>query len=165
MTNAAPEALIFPDTVTHNEASGCLDLLRSGAQSWQGNDVRIDASALNKFDSSALAVLLQIKREVQSLGKNLTILGLPKQLQELANLYGIQSVLENWSRLNKATNNHQLRKWNDRWRAQIHHHDWIAMRPYCARGWWAALVCHHRFICVWWQTLDSTTSASLCHLG
>ncbi|HOZ66866.1 MAG TPA: STAS domain-containing protein [Burkholderiaceae bacterium] len=95
MTNAAPEALIFPDTVTHNEASGCLDLLRSGAQSWHGNDVRIDASALNKFDSSALAVLLQIKREVQSLGKNLTILGLPKQLQELANLYGIQSVLEN----------------------------------------------------------------------
>ncbi|MBK9340596.1 MAG: STAS domain-containing protein [Rhodoferax sp.] len=95
MTNAAQAALILPSTVTHNEASGCLDLLRSGAQSWHGNDVRIDASALNKFDSSALAVLLQIKSEIQSLGKNLTILGLPKQLQELANLYGIQSVLEN----------------------------------------------------------------------
>ena len=75
MTNAAPEALIFPDTVTHNEASGCLDLLSTGVESRQRNEVGIE--------------------EVQSLGKNLTILGLPKQLQELANLYGIQSVLEN----------------------------------------------------------------------
>lgn len=95
MTNAAQAVLILPSTVTHNEASACLDLLRSGAQSWHGSDVRIEASALNKFDSSALAVLLQIKREIQSLGKQLTIQGLPKQLQELANLYGIQSVLEN----------------------------------------------------------------------
>lgn len=88
-------ALIFPRTVTHNEAVTCLDLLRSGAQSWHGNEVRIDAAALNKFDSSALAVLLQVKREIQAMGKQLTILGLPKQLQELANLYGVQSVLEN----------------------------------------------------------------------
>ncbi|HMS25884.1 MAG TPA: STAS domain-containing protein [Burkholderiaceae bacterium] len=95
IANAAPVALILPSTVKHTEAAACLDLLRLGAQSWQGNDVRIDAAALNKFDSSALAVLLQVKREVRSSGKQLTIFGLPKQLQELANLYGIQNVLEN----------------------------------------------------------------------
>jgi phospholipid transport system transporter-binding protein len=95
IANAAQVALILPSTVTHNEAVACLELLRSGVQSWQGNTVRIDTAALNKFDSSALAILLQIKREVLALGKELSILGLPKQLQELANLYGIQSVLEN----------------------------------------------------------------------
>ncbi len=95
IANAAQVALMLPSTVTHNEEVACLELLLSGVQSWQGNTVRIDTAALNKFDSSALAILLQIKREVLALGKELSILGLPKQLQELANLYGIQSVLEN----------------------------------------------------------------------
>ena len=95
IANAAQVALGLPSTVTHNEAVSCLEQLRVGVQSWRDNSVRIDASAISKFDTSALAVLLQFKREVHSLGKHLRLSGLPKQLQELANLYGVQSVIEN----------------------------------------------------------------------
>ena len=41
----------------------------------------VDASALLRFDSSALAVLLELRRESQAQGKDLRIRALPQQLR------------------------------------------------------------------------------------
>ena len=54
---------------------------------------RVDASPLKIFNSSALAVLLAFKRELQGLGLDLEVLNLPEQLQNLAKVYGVDLFL------------------------------------------------------------------------
>ena len=53
----------------------------------------VDASALIRFDSAALAVLLACRRQVLSGGKQFVINGLPKRLADLAALYGVDPLL------------------------------------------------------------------------
>lgn len=86
-------ALRLPRVITHNEAVDCAAMLSAGVQSTQGSIVLVDAAALEKFDSSALAVLLQCKREANRAGKIFTISSIPQRLRDLASLYGIQAVL------------------------------------------------------------------------
>ena len=64
-----------------------------GLPSQPGAQVVVDGAALNRFDSSALAVLLELRRQCQSTGKELRVTGLPKQLMDLAGLYGIAELL------------------------------------------------------------------------
>ncbi|MEP6826005.1 MAG: STAS domain-containing protein, partial [Ramlibacter sp.] len=52
-----------------------------------------DASALTRFDSSALAVLLECRREALARGKSFSVSGLPARLRDLANLYGVAELL------------------------------------------------------------------------
>ena len=52
-----------------------------------------DASALDRFDSSALAVLLECRREALALGKSFAVTQLPARLRELATLYGVADLL------------------------------------------------------------------------
>jgi phospholipid transport system transporter-binding protein len=89
MTTLALHALL-----THDQASACVQSLGLGIRAEQASKVLIDASALEKFDSSALAVLLQCRRDSTALGKSFEVTGLPHQLRELANLYGISELLE-----------------------------------------------------------------------
>ena len=53
----------------------------------------VDASALQRFDSSALAVLLQCRREGMSQGRGFTVRALPERLRSLAKLYGVDLLL------------------------------------------------------------------------
>lgn len=62
--------------------------------STQDRVVLLDASALQEFDSSALAVLLACRREAQTLGRSLQVQGLSGRLQELATLYGVLELLQ-----------------------------------------------------------------------
>jgi len=48
---------------------------------------------LNRFDSAALAVLLEFRRESLALGKRFSVHGLPARLADLATLYGIIELL------------------------------------------------------------------------
>lgn len=59
-----------------------------------GPQVVLDASAMLKFDSSALAVLLQCRREALRMGKSFVVQGISLRLRELAALYGIVDLLE-----------------------------------------------------------------------
>jgi phospholipid transport system transporter-binding protein len=52
-----------------------------------------DASSLIKFDSSAVAVLLECRREAQIQGKSFSVRGLPERLRSLAALYGVAELL------------------------------------------------------------------------
>ncbi len=84
--------LVLPAVLTHAEAEASLHMLLQGLASQKG-PVLVDAGALQRFDSSALAVLLQCRRESMGQGRGFTVRGLPVRLRALARLYGIDLLL------------------------------------------------------------------------
>ena len=59
----------------------------------QGGEAVLDASALEQFDSSALAVVLACRRAALAKGAQLRITGLPERAQALAKVYGLSDLL------------------------------------------------------------------------
>lgn len=100
MTAAA--ALTLPAELTHADASACLGMLLQGvrAQRSSASDgsppqdaVVVDANLLERFDSSAIAVLLECRRECVASGLGFSVRALPARLRELAGLYGVAQLL------------------------------------------------------------------------
>ncbi|MDE2416649.1 MAG: STAS domain-containing protein [Burkholderiales bacterium] len=85
--------LSLPDTLTHAHATACLNTLTTGLRHESAAQVVVDAALLRSFDSSALAVLLEFRRECARAGKQFVVKGLPDRLRELAALYGIEKLL------------------------------------------------------------------------
>lgn len=85
--------LVLPADLTRNQASACLQMLVQGLKALPGEAVVVDATSLARFDSSALAVLLELRRESLANGKNLRIRALPGRLRDLATVYGIAELL------------------------------------------------------------------------
>ena len=85
--------LVLPKELMQSQASACLTLLTQGLRSESSPEVVVDASALSRFDSAALAVLLEFRRESLALGKRFSVRGLPARLADLATLYGIIELL------------------------------------------------------------------------
>jgi len=84
--------LRLPAELTHGQARACLaELARAIGQ--EDGTVVVDAAALQRFDSSALAVLLELRRICLSQGKQLDVQGWPRHLADLATLYGIDGLL------------------------------------------------------------------------
>lgn len=84
--------LSLPPELTHNQATACLAQLVAGVQA-EPAEVVVDAQALQRFDSSALAVLLELRRVCLRADKTLMIQGFPAHLGDLASLYGIEGLL------------------------------------------------------------------------
>lgn len=85
--------LVLPSELTQSQANACLQSLAQGLRAVAGAQVVVDASALRRFDSAALAVLLACRRESLAVGKQFFVHGLPARLADLANLYGIAELL------------------------------------------------------------------------
>ena len=85
--------LQLPAELTHLQASALTQRLGQEAMAQVEPVVAVDASALDRFDSSALAVLLQLRRDALSAGKRFSVLGLPQRLRDLAGLYGVAELL------------------------------------------------------------------------
>lgn len=85
--------LVLPNELTHTQANACLRMLVQGLRAQTGPEVVVDATALSRFDSAALAVLLEFRRESLAVGKRFSIRGLPARLGDLASLYGISELL------------------------------------------------------------------------
>ena len=85
--------LVLPPKLTHDEAPACSYMLQQGLAGQADSATVVDASALVHFDSSALAVLLECRRESSALGRGFAVKGLPARLRELATLYGIAGLL------------------------------------------------------------------------
>jgi phospholipid transport system transporter-binding protein len=85
--------LALPAVLTHAQAGPCLQQL-SAAIADSPQQVVVQAQALQEFDSSALAVLLELRRACRRLGKQLTIEGAPARLMHLASLYGVSALLQ-----------------------------------------------------------------------
>ncbi len=85
--------LQLPAELTHGQATACLAQLVSGLQAEAASPVVVDATALGRFDSSALAVLLELRRTCERGGKAMVVQGLPPHLSDLAALYGVEGLL------------------------------------------------------------------------
>lgn len=85
--------LVLPVDLTRTNATACLQMLVQGLRSETASTVVVEAAALDRFDSSALAVLLELRRDSLALGKQLAIRAMPQRLRDLAALYGIAELL------------------------------------------------------------------------
>ena len=85
--------LVLPVDLTRAQATACLRMLVQALRAEPGTTVVVDAGALTQFDSAALAVLLEVRRQTRVLGKSLVIRALPRRLCDLAALYGIAQLL------------------------------------------------------------------------
>jgi len=89
--------IVLPATVTLREATATLRSLAASLEAEPaGADgaVVVDASALQRFDSSAIAVLIECRRLTESRGgRRLRLQGAPAPLLGLAKLYGVQDLL------------------------------------------------------------------------
>lgn len=55
--------------------------------------ITVDGAALTRFDSSALALLLSLRRSALDGGKSFACLNLPGNLRKLALVYGVDGLL------------------------------------------------------------------------
>ncbi|MGE4241662.1 STAS domain-containing protein [Ramlibacter sp.] len=85
--------LVLPERLTHDDAAACGRMLAQALRAIPGDRAVADASALRVFDSSALAVLLDCRREALALGKVFSVGHMPPLLRELATLYGVAELL------------------------------------------------------------------------
>lgn len=85
--------LVLPPELTHRQASACLRMLLQGLQVHREPTVVVDARALTVFDTSALAVLLECRREALREGKPFEVQGLHESLRGMAGLYGVDALL------------------------------------------------------------------------
>lgn len=85
--------LLLPSTLTLRESRDTLRMLSQALQGEATDDLVIDASPLQQFDTSALAVLLECERLAQAWGKRFSIRQAPPKLTALARLYGVDQLL------------------------------------------------------------------------
>ena len=92
---AAPDTtmLVLPARLTHGDAPACVHMLQQGLAAQRGSVAIVDASALTQFDSSAIAVLLECRREAGVQGRGFAVKALPQRLRDLAVLYGVAALL------------------------------------------------------------------------
>ncbi len=83
--------LPLPARLTHTEAQACLLALQQ--QAGPSGDLVVDASALDDFDSAALATLVALRRWAQAQGRGLRVQQVPARLAELVSLYGVAELL------------------------------------------------------------------------
>ena len=84
--------LQFPAVLTHGVASMFFKSVGKDMAS-QPQDVVVDASALHQFDSSALAILLECRRQALAQGKTFAVQGAPERLVQLADVYGVAALI------------------------------------------------------------------------
>jgi phospholipid transport system transporter-binding protein len=85
--------LVLPEELMHAQAPACSRMLAQAMRSQPGPQAVAEASGLRRFDSSALAVLLECRREALAQGKSFAVSRMPAQLRDLAGLYGVSELL------------------------------------------------------------------------
>lgn len=86
----------LPARLTLQNATETLRELSAAAAAAAAADsveLRLDAGALRSFDSSAIAVLLELRRQLLASGKTLVVDNWPQRLQGLVALYGVGELL------------------------------------------------------------------------
>ena len=90
-----PPSLEFPQRVDHANASMVLaDLTHRLQQADDGAPVTLGLRNLTHFDSSALSVLLALKRHAVASGQSLEITDWPIKLLDLVEAYGVKAALQ-----------------------------------------------------------------------
>lgn len=84
-------ALTLPEKVLFGDATAVMLDLQAGLPS--DPVVQLDASALQTFDSSVVAVLLALQRRLATHGQRLQVCQRSERLQALLTLYGVAELL------------------------------------------------------------------------
>ena len=90
-TLAVPQTTPLPERLTMGEASATL--ARLAPQLAAAAEPVLDAAPLKLLDTAALAVLLACQRQALGQGRTLRVTGAPPKLRQLAQLYGVDSLL------------------------------------------------------------------------
>ena len=85
--------LLLPATLTVREARDTQRLLTQALKGEPESGVVVDAGNLAQFDSAALAVLLECRRQANAWGRPFTLRNTPPKLEALAKLYGVDVLL------------------------------------------------------------------------
>lgn len=85
--------LLLPASVTAAEAVDTARLLTQALKRETDAALVVDASNLQHFDSSALAVLLEVRRAAEAWGRPFVLRNAPPKLASLAKLYGVDGLL------------------------------------------------------------------------
>jgi phospholipid transport system transporter-binding protein len=85
--------LRLPERVTLEDAPATLRMLAQALRRETDAVVTADASGLQRFDSSVLAVLLECRRLAEAAGKDFAVRQPPAKLVELSRLYGVDEAL------------------------------------------------------------------------
>ena len=83
----APAMLPLPAKLDHSQAAS------SWVEKARAADWKIDASKLEAFDSSALALLLDLRRSAITVNAKLVVHNAPTRLTQLAMLYGVSELI------------------------------------------------------------------------
>jgi phospholipid transport system transporter-binding protein len=92
--------LLLPAVITHAEVPHVLRLFKQTLDQAtakgpvQAEMLTVDGAALQHFDSSALAVLLECQRMARAKGRAFAVQSLPAKLTDLARLYGVDGLLQ-----------------------------------------------------------------------
>ena len=87
------DAARLPQRLTLNEAVQTLEQLDTALARQTPTTLQIDASSLEVCDSSAVAVLLELRRRLMAQGKTLQVHHIPQRLRDLVGLYGMSELL------------------------------------------------------------------------
>jgi phospholipid transport system transporter-binding protein len=90
---ADPARFALPTELTMQGAARALLQLRQSLAQQAGPAVTLDAQSLQVLDSSAVAVLLELRRELQQQGRSLALSHPPQRLRDLMALYGVSELL------------------------------------------------------------------------
>jgi phospholipid transport system transporter-binding protein len=86
--------LRLPAVLTHAQADRSARALQQALRMGRPDPgVVVNASALQHFDSSALAVLLDCRRMAVAMGLPFEVRGMPARLRQLAGVYGVSPLL------------------------------------------------------------------------
>lgn len=79
-----------PSQLTMSDAEAAL---RAGREAVAAGETEIDLSQLQRFDSAAVAALLEWQRLAAGQGRSLRIIHLPAGLASIAQVYGVAHLL------------------------------------------------------------------------
>ena len=86
-------AIPLPEQLTLSGAAQTLERLREALLRQAGPTVVLNAEPLRVFDTSAVAVLLELRNALLTQGKTLQVARMPQRLQALVTLYGVAELL------------------------------------------------------------------------
>ena len=83
----------LPERATFIDAPALLQTVQQALGDGTTGAVRVDASKLQAFDTSALALLMHTSRLSRAAGRPFEVVGAPPKLVQLASLYGVEALL------------------------------------------------------------------------
>lgn len=87
------DRLALAGVLDHTQAIALREQGRKLLQSCSGNAVVLDFAEVERANSVGLSLILCLMRDAQAQGKRLSVANLPAELQQLAQVSGLQSVL------------------------------------------------------------------------